>query len=168
MEYLNEYFDITLYFYNPNISEQTEYIKRARELKRLTEEMPLKRDISVIIDDYNPLPFLSAAKGLEDAPERGARCEKCFLLRLEKTAQLAAENGFDYFCTTLSISPHKNAQLLNELGMELSEKYKISWLPSDFKKKEGFKRSTQLSEEYDLYRQNYCGCVFSKISANNS
>lgn len=168
IEYLSDYFDITLYFYNPNINNLNEYNKRADELERLIAEMPLKRSINLIVEEYDTAPFLQVASGLESSPEKGERCEKCFYLRLEKTADYAKKHKFDYFCTTLSISPHKNAQLLNEIGLKLANIYDISYLLSDFKKNEGFKRSIQLSNEYNLYRQNYCGCIFSKKAYEKS
>ena len=161
MEYLSKYFDITLYFYNPNISKPEEFDKRANELTRLVNSMPLTRPINVVIEHYEPKEFYEIAKGLENEPERGKRCEKCFKLRLKCSAQYAQKNNFDYFTTTLSISPHKDAQLLNEIGKELSMKYNIPYLFSDFKKKNGYKRSIELSTEYNLYRQNYCGCIYS-------
>lgn len=162
LEYLARYFEITLLYYNPNITEAEEFSKRAAELKRLVDEMPLERRVSVVIGEYDPESFYAAAKGLENVPEGGERCFKCYRLRLEHAAKYAAEHGFDYFCTTLSISPLKNSAKLNEIGAELSEIYKVPWLPSDFKKKGGYQRSIALSREYDLYRQNYCGCEFSK------
>lgn len=165
IEYLSEFFDITLLFYNPNISPESEYTARARELERLVVEMPLKSEVEVVICDYDSTPFYDMAKGLEGLPEGGERCFLCYALRLEKTAKYAKDNGFDYFCTTLSISPYKNAEKLNEIGGELSEKYGIKYLYSDFKKRNGYKRSIELSKEYNLYRQNYCGCVFSKEKA---
>lgn len=166
LEYLNKYFNITIYYYNPNISPKSEFDKRLNEEKRLVSEMPLENDIDVIEGYYNYDEFLEIAKGLETVPEGGARCFKCYKLRLEKTAKLAKEKGFDYFCTTLSISPLKNSQKINEIGYEVAEEYGVKWLPSDFKKKEGYKRSIELSKEYDLYRQNFCGCVFSKKEEN--
>lgn len=161
IEYLSKYFDITLYFYNPNISKKEEFNKRANELARLVDSMPLTRPINVIIEQYEPNEFYEIAKGLENEPERGKRCEECFKLRLERSAQYARKNNFDYFTTTLSISPHKDAQLLNEIGKDFSRKYNIPYLFSDFKKKNGYKRSIELSTEYHLYRQNYCGCIYS-------
>lgn len=162
LEYLSEYFDITIFYYNPNISPEQEFFKRVGEQKRLITEMPLKREVKFIEGAYEPSRFFELAKGLEDIPEGGERCFKCYRLRLEKTAKAAKGGGFDYFTTTLSISPHKNAQVLNEIGAELSEKYGIAYLFSDFKKRNGYKRSCELSAEYGLYRQNYCGCVYSK------
>ncbi len=166
LEYLNKHFNITIYYYNPNISPKSEFDKRLNEEKRLVSEMPLDNNVDVIEGYYNYDEFLEIAKGLENVPEGGARCFKCYKLRLEKTAELAKEKGFDYFCTTLSISPLKNSQKINEIGYEVAEKYGVKWLPSDFKKKEGYKRSIELSKEYDLYRQNFCGCVFSKREEN--
>ena len=162
LEYLSNYFDITVFYFNPNISPEGEFEKRFSEQKRLIEALPVKNKVKLVKGDYDYSEFLTEIKGLEDAREGGERCFKCYRLRLEKTAQLAKENGFDYFCTTLSISPLKNSQKINEIGIETAEKYGVSWLPSDFKKREGYKRSIELSREYDLYRQNFCGCVFSK------
>ena len=162
IEYLNKYFDITIYFYNPNINNEEEFNKRATELHKLVNSMPLIRPINIIIVPYNQQEFFYISKGLETEPERGRRCKECFYLRLNQTAQYAKNNGFDYFSTTLTISPHKNAKLLNELGKELSSIYNIDYLYSDFKKKNGYKRSIELSTEYNLYRQNYCGCIYSQ------
>ncbi len=165
LEYLSEHFDITLFFYNPNIDNLEEYEKRKAELSRLVSEMPHKNNIEIINGEYSPESFLNASRGLENEPERGKRCDKCFNLRLDETAKLAKEGNFDYFCTTLSISPHKNAELLNKIGEELAQKYEIPYLPSDFKKKGGYLRSIELSKKYNLYRQSFCGCRFSKESA---
>lgn len=162
LEYLSKYFDITVYFYNPNISIADEYNYRLSEEKRLVSLMPFEHPVNVVEGEYLPKDYFEYVKGLENEPEGGKRCEKCFRLRLESSARYAKEHGFDYFTTTLTISPLKNAQLLNSIGAELAEKYGIPWLYSDFKKREGYKRSIILSKEYDLYRQNYCGCVFSK------
>lgn len=162
LEELNKYFKITIYYYNPNISPKTEFEKRLNEEIRLVNEMPFENKVSVIEGNYDYNEFLEIAKGLENAREGGERCFKCYRLRLEKTAALAKENGFDYFCTTLSISPLKNSQKINEIGFEVEKQFGVKWLPSDFKKKEGYKRSIQLSNKYNLYRQNFCGCVFSK------
>ena len=161
-EYLHEFFDLTLFFYNPNITESEEYEKRKAELKRYISEVDFGDEISFIDADYEPERFLEVSRGLENEPERGARCEKCFELRLCKTAEAAKKNGFELFCTTLSISPHKDADLLMSIGERLAKEYGLTYLPSDFKKKNGYKRSIELSNEYELYRQNYCGCVFSK------
>ncbi|MGN1111007.1 MAG: epoxyqueuosine reductase QueH [Oscillospiraceae bacterium] len=162
LEYLARYFSITVLYYNPNISPEEEFRKRAEEQRRLIEALPAKHPISLVVDDYNPREFFDVAKGLEDAPEGGERCFKCYRLRLERAAEYAAEHGFDYFCTTLSISPLKNAAKLNEIGETLEAELGIKFLPSDFKKKGGYLRSIELSREYGLYRQNYCGCIFSK------
>lgn len=162
LEYLSRFFEITCLFYNPNISPAEEYKKRAEELRRLISEQPHKNPVSIIVEKYNPKDFFAAVKGYEHIKEGGERCFRCYRLRLEMAAKYAKEYNFDYFCSTLSISPLKNARKLNDIGEELSEIYKISHLPNDFKKKGGYKRSIELSAEYDLYRQNYCGCVFSK------
>lgn len=167
LEYLSNYFDITVYYYNPNISPKTEFDKRFGEQKRLIASLPAKHEIKLVEGDYNYSDFSEIAKGFENAKEGGERCFRCYKLRLEKSAHLAKEQGFDYFCTTLSISPLKNSQKINEIGLEVAEKYGVKWLPSDFKKKEGYKRSIELSREYNLYRQNFCGCVFSKKENNN-
>lgn len=166
LEYLSAYFKITLFFYNPNIDPAEEYARRLAELERFCEQAPFAQGIALWPAPYDPENFTAAATGLEDAPEGGPRCQKCFRLRLERTAQLAREQGFDYFTTTLSISPHKNAQLLNQLGEELAQTYGVAYLCSDFKKREGYKRSITLSQEYGLYRQDYCGCRFSKAEAD--
>lgn len=165
MEYLREYFDLTVFYYNPNITEKEEYEKRVKEEIRLIEAYNRQekfRKIEVIEGDYEPDQFFEMAKGLEDCTEGGERCFRCYELRLRKTAELAKRGGFDYFTTTLSISPLKNAVKLNEIGERLAEEYGILWLPSDFKKRGGYQRSIELSKEYDLYRQDYCGCVFSR------
>lgn len=168
LEYLSRYFDITVYYFNPNISPKQEFDKRFEEQKRLISQMPFKNSVTLVEGDYNYDDFLEIAKGLENVPEGGERCFRCYKMRLESTARLAKEQGFDYFCTTLSISPLKNSQKINELGFEIEEKYGVKWLPSDFKKREGYKRSIQLSREYSLYRQNFCGCVFSKNQQGES
>ena len=162
LEYLSKYFDITVFYFNPNISPESEYIKRVNEVKRLIEEMPECEDVKFLEGRYNPNEFYDCAKGLEDAPEGGERCLKCFRLRFKETANAAAKAGSEYVCTTLTISPLKNTDNLNKIGKEECEKLGLKWLPSDFKKKNGYKRSIELSNEYDLFRQNYCGCVFSK------
>lgn len=162
LEYLSNYFDITVYYFNPSISPKAEFDKRYAEQKRLIEALPSKHPIKLVCGEYDHNDFLKIAKGYENVPEGGERCFRCYRMRLESTAKLAKEQGFDYFCTTLSISPLKNSQKINEIGYEVAEKYGINWLPSDFKKKEGYKRSIELSREYQLYRQNFCGCVFSK------
>ena len=162
LEQLTERFDVSVFFYNPNISPKSEFDKREEELERLIREMPAARDAKMIRAEYEPSEFYTAVKGLEDIQEGGERCFVCYRLRLEAAAKYAAEHGFDYFTSTLSISPLKNAAKLNEIGEELAEKYRVPHLPSDFKKKDGYKRSIQLSREYNLYRQDFCGCVFSK------
>ena len=165
LEYLRQYFKITVFYYNPNISMEAEYQKRVTEQKRLIDaynQLDSGYSISVIEGDYEPEIFYAAAKGLEQCPEGGERCFACYELRLRKTAELAKELEQDYFTTTLTISPLKNAAKLNEIGESLAQQYQIPWPPSDFKKKNGYKRSIELSAEYDLYRQNYCGCVYSQ------
>ena len=161
LEYLSEFFDITLFFYNPNMSSDAEYDKRAKELVRLVGEMGLV-GCKTQIEPYNPQEFFEIAKGKEMLAEGGERCFACYRLRLEKTAKKAKEENFDYFCTTLSISPHKRADKLNEIGGELSEIFGVKYLYSDFKKNNGYIRSIELSKKFDLYRQNFCGCVYSK------
>lgn len=162
LEYLSQHFEITDFFYNPNISPQEEYDYRVSELKRLIGEMDFEHPVSFVEGSYDPSVFFEMAKGLEDVPEGGERCFQCYRLRMEEAARLAAKDGYDYFTTTLSISPLKNARKINEIGEELEELYGVKHLPSDFKKKNGYKRSIELSHEHELYRQNYCGCVFSK------
>ncbi len=166
LEYLREHFNITLFFYNPNISPESEFNYRLEELKRLIVEMNLS-NIEIVVPAYNNEEFEELAKGLENLPEGDKRCKKCYRLRLARTAEYAKEKGFDYFTTTLSVSPYKNAQLLNEIGAELEKEFGVSYLYSDFKKKEGYKRSCELSKKYNLYRQNYCGCIYSKQIAEN-
>lgn len=162
IEYLNAHFELTMFFYNPNIDSDEEYNKRADELKKLINSMPLYREVKIIDAGYSPAEFYSITKGLEDEPERGRRCEKCFRLRLSKAAEYARQINADYFSTTLTISPHKDAHVINNIGEELAKYYGVKFLPSDFKKREGFKRSTELCSVYNLYRQDYCGCTFSK------
>ena len=164
LSYLAEYFSITILFYNPNITEQAEYEKRKAELLRLIGELDVKNPISVLEAPWDPDRFFTLSRGLEDCPEGGERCFACYRLRLEKTAQLARENGFDWFTTTLSISPLKNAVKINEIGEELAAQYGVCHLPSDFKKKGGYQQSIVLSKQYHLYRQNYCGCIFSRCA----
>lgn len=173
MEYLLNYFDVTVLYYNPNITNEEEYNHRINEQERLINafnEKYLKDSvvkIKLIKGDYKPEIFLERVKGYEDCKEGGDRCRICFAIRLEEAAELAKENGFDYFTTTLTISPLKNADALNEIGNMLGKKNDVKFLPSDFKKKNGYKRSVELSNEYGLYRQNYCGCEFSKNEAEN-
>ena len=162
LKYLAQYFIIKILFYNPNISPKEEYYRRLDELHSLLKQMQLEQEIEVIETEYHPEQFYHCAGGLEHEPEGGERCKKCFELRLAEAAQKASELDADYFTTTLTISPHKNANLLNEIGQLLGEKYHIPYLCSDFKKKEGFKQALMLSQQYGLYRQDYCGCIFSK------
>ncbi len=162
LEYLSQYFSITLFYYNPNIYPASEYTHRVEEAKRLVRELPAKHPITFLEGMFDPQAFYDAVQGLENEPEGGARCEKCYLLRLKEAGKQAKAGGFDYFTTTLSISPLKSAEKLNRAGEEAAAACGVPYLPSDFKKKNGFKRSIELSKEYDLYRQNYCGCVFSR------
>lgn len=162
LEYLSPWFDIVDFFYNPNISLEKEYRFRADELERLIGEMPLRNSVTFVEGRYDPEQFFAISRGLESIPEGGERCLRCFALRLEEAAREAIRRECDYFATTLTISPLKNADAINRIGKEIAEKYNISYLPSDFKKKDGYKRSLELSREYDLYRQNYCGCIFSR------
>lgn len=165
LEYLCPFFDITVFYYNPNISASAEYKKRVEEQKRLIAAYNAEgkgHPIKIVEGDYEPAKFYEAVKGYEQCGEGSERCFRCFDLRLRETAVRAKEQGFDYFGTTLTISPLKNAVKLNEIGQNLSEEYAIAWLPSDFKKKNGYKRSVELSAQYELYRQDFCGCSFSK------
>ena len=161
LERLGNYFDISILYYNPNITDKDEYLKRVEEIKKFISGFKTKYPIKLIEGRYDPKEFFEIAKGLEDEPERGKRCFKCYRLRLEETAKVASEKEFDYFCTTLTLSPYKNATWLNEIGEELNNNYNSTYLYSDFKKKNGYKRSIELSKEFDLYRQDYCGCVYS-------
>ncbi|MCQ2399737.1 MAG: epoxyqueuosine reductase QueH [Clostridia bacterium] len=158
IERIKDFFDLTVYFYNPNIDGEKEYEKRYNELVRLCEYF----DVKLIKEEYDSKEFFAVSSGYESAPEGGARCERCFYLRLKKTAELAKSGGYGYFTTTLTLSPLKNAKLLNQTGEVCASETGVNFLPSDFKKKEGYKRSIQLSAELGLYRQNYCGCVYSK------
>lgn len=160
VEALRAYFDLTVFYYNPNITEAAEYQKRCREEQRFLQEFA--PEVKFLEGAYVPEAFFNAVQGLEDCPEGGARCMVCYRQRLEETARIAHENGFDCFCTTLTLSPLKDAQKLNAIGAEAGRKWGVPFLPSDFKKAEGYKRSLALSKEYGLYRQNYCGCIFSK------
>jgi len=173
LEYLRQFFGVTVFYYNPNISMPEEYRLRVQEQKRLIEvlnaqldEKPDCNPINFVEGKYDPESFFAIAKGLEQCPEGGERCFACYELRLREAAMLAREGGYDFFTTTLTISPLKNAQKLNEIGQRLAVEYGVSYLPSDFKKKGGYQRSIELSKEYDLYRQDYCGCVFSKNKSN--
>ncbi len=161
LEYLSQYFKITVFYYNPNIYPESEYTKRILEQQKLIRDMNLKYPVSFLAGRYEKEKFYAMAEGMEDLREGGARCMKCYELRLSEAARQAAAGGFDYFTTTLSISPMKNAQKLNEIGVRLGEEYGVEYLVSDFKKKNGYKRSIELSKEYGLYRQDYCGCEFS-------
>ena len=161
LERISKSFSITILFYNPNITDYEEYLKRKEELKRLIKDVNYQ--IEIMDCDYDKEKFIEMALGLEDKKEGDIRCYKCYKLRLEKTAMLAKKNNFDYFTTTLSISPYKNSKWLNEIGEELANKYNINYLYADFKKKNGYKRSIELSNIYHLYRQDYCGCIYSKV-----
>jgi predicted adenine nucleotide alpha hydrolase (AANH) superfamily ATPase len=161
IEYLSQYFHVTVFYYNPNIYPDSEYYHRVKEQQKFIKHFPAKYPVGFIEGDFNTQDFYKAAKGLEQEPERGARCTECFKLRLGRTAEVAAEKGFDYFTSTLTISPMKDAALLNQIGSEMGEAHGVKWLPSDFKKKNGYLRSCELSHEYGIYRQDYCGCVFS-------
>lgn len=161
LEYLSRYFRITVFYYNPNIYPESEYAKRTKEQQKLIRDMKFEHPVSYQEGRYERKEFFEIARGLEEAREGGARCMKCYALRLEETARAAKAGGFDYFTTTLSISPMKNAQKLNEIGIRTGDEYGVKYLVSDFKKKNGYKRSTELSKEYGLYRQDYCGCEFS-------
>ena len=158
LETLKEKFAVTVLYYNPNITDRSEYEKRKGEQIRLLRETGWAEFLDC---DYDPAEFFAAAKGLEGEKEGGARCYRCYELRLAETARIAAEKGFAFFCTTLSVSPHKNAQWINEIGERFEKEYGVQWLYSDFKKQNGYLRSAELAKEYHLYRQNYCGCVFS-------
>ena len=161
LEYLSQYFQITVFYYNPNIYPESEYSKRIIEQQKLIDELPAKHKISFVAGEYDKDRFYDMAKGLEDAREGGERCMRCYELRLREAAELARDGGYEYFTTTLSISPMKNAQKLNEIGQRVGEEYGVQYLLSDFKKKNGYKRSIELSGIYGLYRQDYCGCEFS-------
>lgn len=161
LEYLNRYFEITVFYYNPNIYPESEYTKRIWEQQELISRMPFLHPVSFLAGPYDQERFYEMARGLEHVKEGGERCLKCYELRLSEAARMAVKTEADYFTTTLSISPLKNADRLNEIGMRLGEEYGVPYLPSDFKKKNGYKRSIELSREYDLYRQDYCGCEFS-------
>lgn len=162
LEYLSRYFSIALLYYNPNIAPFAEYEKRKQELERLVSAMEFSHRVTLLPCEYGGAAFEEAARGLEDAPEGGERCLRCYRLRLREAAQEAERLGFEYFTTTLSISPLKNSAALNRIGEEAGEEFGVKHLPSDFKKKEGYKRSIQLSREYELYRQDYCGCIYSR------
>lgn len=162
LEYLSGYFEITVFYYNPNIGEEAEYRKRVGELQSLLARQPYQNPVHFLEGKYEPERFEEIAKGLEQEPERGKRCYACYRLRLEEAARVARELNADYFTTTLSISPMKNADWLNEIGEQLAGQFGQHYLPSDFKKRNGYKRSVALSKEYGLYRQDYCGCIYSR------
>ena len=162
LERIGNIFEITILYYNPNITEKEEYQKRIEEIKKLISYLHPKYPIKLIEGNHEPDKYLSTIKGLEEEPERGKRCYKCYELRLEETAKIAEKLNIPYFCTTLTLSPHKNSNWINEIGMNLNEKYQPTYIYSDFKKKDGYKRSIELSKEFNLYRQDYCGCIYSK------
>ena len=162
ISYLNKYFDITVLYYNPNIYPYEEYLKRKNEQIRLINEMEHVNNLSIIDCDYDNDKYERLIKGLENEKEGGSRCHICYKLRLEKTAMMASDGNYDYFSTTLTVSPYKNSKILNEIGESLAVKYNIKWLYSDFKKNDGYKKSVELSKKYNLYRQDYCGCIYSK------
>ncbi len=162
LEFLAARFNITLLYYNPNISPESEFQKRYGELKRLLKEMPCCKGVSAVDIGYDYGEFKRIARGMEEVPEGGERCFRCYRLRMEAAARYAKEHGYEWFCTTLTLSPLKNSVKINEIGYELQQEYGVKWLPSDFKKRDGYKRSIELSKEYNLYRQNYCGCAYSK------
>ncbi|HJA99836.1 MAG TPA: epoxyqueuosine reductase QueH [Candidatus Mediterraneibacter merdavium] len=165
LEYLSEYFEITVFYYNPNIYPESEYTKRIVEQQKLIQDMDFKHPVSFMAGEYEKEKFYAMSEGMEHLKEGGARCMKCYELRLSEAAKQAAAGGFDYFTTTLSISPMKNAQKLNEIGVRVGKEHGVEYLVSDFKKKNGYKRSVELSKEYGLYRQDYCGCIFSRQSS---
>ena len=162
IEYLSRYFHLTIFYYNPNISPIEEYLKRKNEQVRLIKEMNTKYNVDIIDCDYDNDLYERNIVGLENEPERGRRCDVCFRMRLYKTAVVAKESGYDYFCTTLTVSPYKNSKVINEIGFDVGHELGISYLASDFKKRDGYKRSIELSREFGLYRQDYCGCKYSK------
>ena len=168
LEYLSEFFKITVFYYNPNIYPDDEYYKRVLEQKEFISRLPAKNKIDFIEGNFDKERFYDMAKGLENVREGGERCFKCYELRLDEAAKMARELKMDYFTTTLSISPLKNSQKLNEIGLRLADEYKVKYLVSDFKKKNGYVRSVELSKEYNIYRQDYCGCVFSKTERENA
>lgn len=165
LEYLSEYFEITVFYYNPNIYPASEYTKRIVEQQKLIQDMDFKHPVSFMAGEYEKEKFYAMSEGMEHLKEGGARCMKCYELRLSEAAKQAAAGGFDYFTTTLSISPMKNAQKLNEIGVRVGKEHGVEYLVSDFKKKNGYKRSVELSKEYGLYRQDYCGCEYSRQSS---
>ena len=162
LETLSKHFSVTVLWFNPNIQPESEYILRLENQRKIIRELKCENPVSIMELDYTPEKYYEFVRGLENEPEGGARCEKCFLLRLDECARAARDNNFDWFTTTLTVSPHKNAPLINGIGENVGKKYGVKFLPSDFKKKNGYKRSIELSKEFGLYRQNYCGCIFSK------
>ncbi len=162
IEALAPHFEVTVLWYNPNIHPQEEYYKRLENQKKLISSMDTPNKVHLLELEYDDDAYFDRVKGLEAEPEGGERCRECFIMRMDRAARITKEQSFDWFTTTLTVSPHKNAPLINEIGRQCAEKYGVKFLPSDFKKKNGYKRSIELSKEYDLYRQNYCGCIFSK------
>ena len=162
LERLANHFQITIYYYNPNITDETEYKKRVEEIRKLISKIKQKYEVSILEGEYEPEKFFEMSKGLEDQPERGKRCYYCYEMRLKDTARVAEKYNYPYFTTTLSLSPHKNANWINEIGKRLEQDVNTTFLYSDFKKENGYKRSIELSKKYDLYRQDYCGCIYSK------
>ena len=167
LEELDPYFLLTVFYYNPNIDTEEEYVKRQNEQKRFIAEHPWKHPVDLVENEYDKASFGEIAKGREMIPEGGERCFACYRLRLEKTARYAKEHGYDYFATTLTVSPLKNADVLNKIGMELGSRYGVAFLPTDFKKRNGYVKSVEISKKYDMYRQDYCGCVYSKEERKN-
>lgn len=165
--FLSNYFDITILYYNPNISPKEEYEKRKKEQIKLINQIQTKNKLDFLDCDYENEIYEKMIDGYQSCQEGGSRCHICFNLRLDKTAKLAKNNNYDYFCSTLTVSPHKNSKVINEIGENISKKYNIKWLYSDFKKNEGFKQSIELSKKYELYRQDYCGCIYSKKKGEN-
>lgn len=167
LEQICDTYDVTIFFYNPNIYPESEYLKRAENQKKYLDAIKDKYNLKCVVATYKPNEFFDNVKGYEAEPEGGKRCSKCFRLRMRKTAIYAKENGYDFFTTTMSVSPHKNAKLLNEIGQEISKEIGIEYLTSDFKKHDGFLKSIQNSKKYNLYRQNYCGCIYSLKDVDN-
>ncbi|MDO4963567.1 MAG: epoxyqueuosine reductase QueH [bacterium] len=168
LEYLSNYFEITILYYNPNIYPEVEYLRRLNELKMFLKKFKTKNKVTLIECNYNTKEYDNAVNGLESLGERSKRCYNCYNFRMDASAKYASENNFDYFTTTLSISPYKNSSWINEIGEKLESKYNVKFLYSDFKKKNGYKRSLELSREYNLYRQDYCGCIYSKKEREKS
>ncbi len=162
LEYLSKYFKITILYYNPNITDKNEYFKRLNEIQNFIKKINYTNSVDIMDVEYNPDEYFNIVKGLEKDKEGGSRCYKCYEMRMDKTALIAKLNNYDYFTTTLSISPYKNSKWINEIGEHLQDKYNIKYLYADFKKRNGYKKSIELSKEYNLYRQNYCGCIYSK------